>query len=200
MNNDDRVAKLVDTWAMRLEGNVLEGIEQLNEAYKDDKMMAKALMSMVALQYPQFSDAITSYFYIVEKDGTDSDDPVPFNFVKEHIYTQLTTISLLLQLGENMEAKEHMEEIIKHLCDFVHELEIAAPKAQAWQELSENIHKSIKTSGKHLDRFGDFVIVADQDKLLKEMIAFKKTLAVLEEQLQDETVKETGSSGPNSGD
>lgn len=191
MNNDDRVAELVDTWAMRLEGNVLEGIAQLNEAYKDDKTMAKALMSIIALQYPQFSDAITSYlkvhFYITEKDKTERNDAVPFDFVKELTYTQLTTVSLLLQLGENMEAKELVEEIIEHLCDFAHELEIAAPKdeAQVWQELSENIHKSIKTSEKHLDRFGDFVIVADQDKLLKEMIAFKKTLSVLEEQLQD---------------
>ncbi len=191
MNNDDRVAKLVDRWAMRLEGNVLEGLAQLNEAYKDDRTMAKALMSIIALQYPQFSDTITSYlkihFYIAEKDNTKSNDAVPFDFVKKLIYTQLTTVSLLLKLGENIEAKERVEEIIEHLCDFVHELEIAAPKGetQEWQELSASIHKSIKTSEKHLDRFGDFVMVANQDKLLKEMMAFKKTLAVLEEQLQD---------------
>lgn len=188
MNNDDKVAKLVDEWAVRFEGNVLEGIAQLNEAYRDDRMMSKALMSIIALQYPQFGDTITSYlkvhFYIVEKEKTESIDPIPFNLVKELIYTQLTTIPLLLQLGENKEAKERIEEIIEHLSDFIYGMEVDFP-SEAHEELSESIHKSLKASEKHLDRLADFIIVANQDKLLKEMIAFKKTLAVLEELLQD---------------
>lgn len=188
MNNDDKVAKLVDEWAVRFEGNILEGIAQLNEAYRDDRMMSKALMSIIALQYPQFGDTITSYlkvhFYIVEKEKTESIDPIPFNLVKELIYTQLTTIPLLLQLGENKEAKERIEEIIEHLSDFIYGMEVDFP-SEAHEELSESIHKSLKASEKHLDRLADFIIVANQDKLLKEMIAFKKTLAVLEELLQD---------------
>jgi hypothetical protein len=188
MSNEDKVVKLVDEWAMRFEGDVLEGIAQLNEAYKDDKMMSKALMDLIALQYPQFKDIITSYlkvhFYIAEDEKPESLDPVPFNLVKELIYTQVTTITLLLQLGENKEAKERLEEIIEHLSDFVSSMAGDFPGAEVQDELSTNIHKSIKAVEKHLDRLSDFVIVANEDKLLSEIIAFKRALAVLEEQLQ----------------
>jgi hypothetical protein len=188
MSNEDKVVKLVDEWAMRFDGNVLEGIAQLNEAYKDDKMMSKALMDLIALQYPQFKDIITSYlkvhFYIAEDEKPESLDPVPFNLVKELIYTQVTTITLLLQLGENKEAKERIEETIEHLSDFVCDMEVDLLGNEAQEGLSVNIRKSIKASERHLDRLADFVIVANEDKLLNEIIAFKKTLAVLEEQLQ----------------
>lgn len=188
MSNEDKVVKLVDEWAMRFEGNVLEGIAQLNEAYKDDKMMSKALMDIIALQYPQFKDIITSYlkvhFYIAKDEKTESLDPVPFNLVKELIYTQVTTITLLLKLGENKEAKERLEEMIEHLSDFVYSMDGDFPGTEVQDELSTNIHKSIKAAEKHLDRLSDFVIVANEDKLLSEIIAFKRTLAVLEEQLQ----------------
>ena len=188
MSNEDKVVKLVDEWAMRFEGNVLEGIAQLNEAYKDDKMMSKALMDIIALQYPQFKFIITSYlkvhFYIAEGEKPESLDPIPFNLVKELIYTQVTTITLLLQLGENKEAKERLEEVIEHLSDFAYSMEADFPGTEVQDELSTSIHKSIKAAEKHLDRLSDFVIVANEDKLLNEIIAFKRTLAVLEEQLQ----------------
>lgn len=191
MDNEDKVFGLVDEWARRFEGNVLQGIAELNETYKDDRMTSKALLTLIALAYPEYAEPILGYlkvyFYVSENEKKKSGDEIPFNLIKELTYTQLTTVSLLLERGETKQAGGHIDEMIEQLSDFKHSMEITTLKteAQVINELSGNIEQSIKASKKHLDRLADFVIVANQDKILNEMIAFKRALATLEERVQN---------------
>ena len=195
MNTNDKVTRLVDEWAQRFETDIITGIKELNEAYKNNGRIVKSLLTVIALKYPQYETAIYSYLdvrsYLEEKDGEEPDKSNENKNVAivlgRLIRTKMCSVSLFLEFGEDDKALQTMEDAIQHMLDFRHYMEVEPfnVKAQTPEGLAHDICTSIKAAEKHLDRLADFVIIANQDKILKEMVAFKKTMAVFEERIQE---------------
>ncbi len=195
MNTNDKVTHLVDEWAKRFETDIIAGINELNDSHKNNSRVVKSLLTVIALKYPQYETAIYSYLdvrsYLEEKGGEEPDKSNENKNVAivigRLIRTKMCTVSLYLEFGEDDKALQTMEDAIEIMLDFRHHMEVEPfnVKAQTPEGLAHDICSSIKATEKHLDRLADFVIIANQDKILKEMIAFKKTLAVFEERIQE---------------
>lgn len=185
--NRDKVEGLLNELAKRFERDALEGISWLNEQFRDDPMTSKALLILISMRYPQYSEAISSYlqvYFYIREEKRDTDE-VPFNLIKQLVFSQLSTASLLFHHGNDVEARKAIQRSIIDLTDFLHRWDISSQsEAEDNTNLTDDIRTVIKASEKHLDRLCDFVIVANQDKILKEMVAFKITLDTLDERIR----------------
>jgi hypothetical protein len=169
-----------------MEPDPVKGLEEIAIEFKDDPLTHKAILGMIVMCFPKHSDIVLDYLrihYIVEhnKKPRLEEHLKFFPALRRLILSQLENVNLLLEQKNYLKADETIGRIAEEIEELSHSVTFGKTEKKTSEE---KIEIAIKGCTKNLDRLHDFVIVANQDKILKEMIALKKAMEELETEIQ----------------
>lgn len=187
----EKILKLVEECAATLSPDKIEGIKKLEGQFKDDPLTLKSLLTLVALQFSEHSEFITSYllvgvFLAGERERMTIEEHLKhYPSIRNIVISKLDLVNLLLHKRKYDASEEAIRYIIEVLGDLLHDMAIGRNAVPNMDARKGKIHDAINVLQKRLNRLSDFVVVANQDKILREMAELQSSMKNLETSVQE---------------